>query len=266
MRDSFGREIGYLRISVTDKCNLRCVYCMPAEGVPFVPHSQILRHEEIAEIVAEAAALGITKVRLTGGEPLVRRGIVDLVRMIAETRGIQTVAMTTNGTLLPRFALPLKEAGLQRLNISLDTLDPDRYRHITRGGSLDAALAGVAAAGRAGFTGTKINMVVLNDTTEGEITAMQSFCNEQGLLLQRIAEYDLDEAKRDYIGVERPLPCRECNRIRLLADGTLKPCLHSNIEVPVRRGSIRGSLIEAIERKPEYGTVCSNRSMVQIGG
>jgi cyclic pyranopterin phosphate synthase len=179
MRDSFGREIAYLRISVTDKCNLRCVYCMPAEGVPFVPHSQILRHEEIAEIVAEAATLGITKVRLTGGEPLVRRGIVDLVRMIADTPGIDLVAMTTNGTLLPRFAVPLKEAGLQRLNISLDTLDPDRYRHITRGGSLDAALAGVAAAEEAGFTGTKINMVVLNDTTEEEITAMQSFCTER---------------------------------------------------------------------------------------
>jgi cyclic pyranopterin phosphate synthase len=239
---------------------------MPAEGVPFVPHSQILRHEEIAEIVAEAAKLGITKVRLTGGEPLVRRGIVDLVRMVVETPGINLVAMSTNGILLPRFAVHLREAGLQRLNISLDTLDPDRYRRITRGGSLNAVLEGIAAAAEAGFTGTKINMVVLNDTTEEEIVAMQSFCAERGLLLQRIAEYELDETKRDYVGVERPLPCRECNRIRLLADGTLKPCLHSNIEIPARRGAIRESLIETIKRKPEYGTVCNNRSMMQIGG
>jgi cyclic pyranopterin phosphate synthase len=266
MRDTFDRDITYLRISVTDKCNLRCTYCMPPEGVPYVPHTDLLRHEEIVAIVTEAVSLGITKVRLTGGEPLVRRGIVELVGMIAGIPGIEMVAMTTNGTLMPRFAVPLKEAGLDRLNISLDTLDPERYRRITRGGSIADAIAGIDATVEAGFSGTKINMVILDDTSEADVAEMSAFCRERELILQRIAEYDLDEAKRDYIGVERPLPCRECNRIRLLSDGTIKPCLHSNIEIPVQRDNIRESLIEAIRRKPEYGTVCNNRSMIQIGG
>ncbi len=266
MRDSYGREITYLRISVTDKCNLRCVYCMPEEGVPFLPHDAILRHEEIVAIVTEAVALGITKVRLTGGEPLVRKGIVDLVRMIVTIPGVETVAMTTNGILLPQFAASLKEAGLHRLNISLDTLNPERYRLLSRVGSLSKVFAGIDAAGAAGFTDTKINMVVLPDTSPAEIAEMKRFCSNRGLILQRIAAYRLEEVKGDYVGVERPLPCGECNRIRLLADGTLKPCLHSNIEIPVRSGSIREALIETIERKPEFGTVCNNRSMVQIGG
>ncbi len=266
MRDTFDRNITYLRISVTDKCNLRCTYCMPPEGVPYVPHRKLLRHEEIVAIVTEAVALGITKVRLTGGEPLVRRGIVELVRMIAGIPGIELIAMTTNGVLLPQFARPLKEAGLDRLNISLDTLDPDRYRQITLGGSLPDAIAGIDAAIAAGFSGTKINMVVLDDTSEAEIDRIAEFCRARNLILQRIAEYNLDEAKRDFVGVERPLPCRECNRIRLLSDGTIKPCLHSNIEIPVQRDNIRESLIEAIRRKPEYGTVCNNRGMMQIGG
>jgi len=266
MRDTFDRDITYLRISVTDKCNLRCTYCMPPEGVPYVPHRSLLRHEEIVAIVTEAVSLGITKVRLTGGEPLVRRGIVELVGMIAGIPGIEMVAMTTNGTLLPQFARPLKEAGLDRLNISLDTLDADRYRQITRGGSLSDAIAGIDATVEAGFSDTKINMVILDDTSETEVAEMTAFCRTRGLILQRIAEYDLDESKRDYIGVERPLPCRECNRIRLLSDGTIKPCLHSNIEIPVQRDNIRESLIEAIRRKPEHGTVCNNRSMIQIGG
>lgn len=266
MRDSFDRTIDYLRISVTDKCNLRCTYCMPEEGVSFIPHERLLRHEEIAAIVTEGIDLGITKIRLTGGEPLVRRGIIELVAMIAAIPGLEVLAMTTNGILLPRYAKELRQAGLDRLNISLDTLDPDRYRCLTRIGFLEDALAGVDAAIAADFIGTKINMVVLRDTKQEEIEAMQRFCEERGLILQRIAEYDLEETKKDYVGVERPLPCRECNRIRLLADGTLKPCLHSNIEIPVRFDDTKSSLIETIKRKPRYGTVCSNRNMAQIGG
>jgi len=266
MHDSFDRKIDYLRISVTDKCNLRCRYCMPASGITPLAHDQILPHEQICQIVRVAAELGITKVRLTGGEPLVRKGIVELVEMIATIDHIQMVAMTTNGILLPRFAHDLKTAGLDRLNISLDTLDPKRYAYLTRVGSLDAALAGIDAAIEAGFTGTKINTVVTAETTEDEISSLQNFCRGNGLTLQRIAEYRLDEIKRDTVGVERPLPCRECNRIRLLATGVLKPCLHSNIEIPVDWNDIRGSLAETIERKPAFGTVCTNRNMVQIGG
>ena len=134
MYDSYNREITYLRISVTDKCNLRCRYCMPEEGVPVRRHEEFLSFEEITAVVRAAVKLGVTKVRLTGGEPLVKRGIVDLVRMVRSVEGLRHLAMTTNGTLLARFAGELKAAGLDSVNVSLDTLDPERYRHLTRGG------------------------------------------------------------------------------------------------------------------------------------
>lgn len=266
MYDSFGREITYLRISVTDRCNLRCVYCMPEEGIPLKTHDDLLSLETIRDVVAEAAYLGVNKVRFTGGEPLLRRGIVDLVRMVAGLEGIDVLGMTTNGVLLPRYADALRDAGLNRLNISIDTLDPERYTRITRWGRLEAALAGAAAAKKAGFTETKVNMVIMEDTTEAEVNALRSYCAENGFRLQRIAEYNLRSDKFDPDDLERPRPCRECNRIRMLSDGTLKPCLHSNVEIPLNRTDIRGSLIRAIETKPEHGTVCTNRSMMEIGG
>ena len=132
--DTFGRNINYLRISVTDRCNLRCIYCMPEEGIPLEPHADMLRYEEIARLVRVAASLGITRVRLTGGEPLVRLGIADLVRMLAEIPGIEDLSMTTNGTLLSQYVGELARAGLNRLNISLDTLRPDRFHQMTRRG------------------------------------------------------------------------------------------------------------------------------------
>ena len=146
MLDSFGRTIDYLRVSVTDRCNLRCTYCMPAEGVPLLRHEDILTFEEIAEVVRAAAAMGIGKIRLTGGEPLVRRGIVDLVRMLAAIPAIRDLSMTTNGTLLAGYAQRLAEAGLRRVNVSLDAVDAARYAAITRGGDVRQVLAGIAAA------------------------------------------------------------------------------------------------------------------------
>ena len=154
-RDGYGRRINYLRLSVTDRCNLRCRYCMPEGGVPMLRHQDILSFEELREVVDAAASLGVTKVRLTGGEPLVRRGIVDLVRMLAGVPGVREVAMTTNGTLLSPLAADLRAAGLSRVNLSLDTLDPARYARITRGGRLEDALAGLHAALDAGFSGDK---------------------------------------------------------------------------------------------------------------
>ncbi|HEY68017.1 MAG TPA: radical SAM protein, partial [Thermoflexia bacterium] len=141
--DAYNRPISYLRISVTDRCNLRCVYCMPPEGVPWRPHEEILRYEEIETVVRAAAELGISKVRLTGGEPLVRLGIVDLVRSLARIPGIDDLAMTTNGILLGRYAADLAAAGLRRVNISLDTLRPDRFRRITRLGRMEDVLVGM---------------------------------------------------------------------------------------------------------------------------
>ena len=159
--DSFGRRIDYLRISVTDRCNLRCVYCMPSEGVVWKPHDEVLSFEEIERFAAIAATEGISKIRLTGGEPLVRKGIVDHVRRLLDVTGIETIALTTNGTLLSRYASDLASAGLKRVNISLDTLDPDVYTRVTRTGRLADVLDGLEAAFEVGMDPVKLNVVVV---------------------------------------------------------------------------------------------------------
>ncbi|HRC66817.1 MAG TPA: radical SAM protein [Bacteroidales bacterium] len=146
MLDSYRREINYLRISVTDRCNLRCRYCMPSEGFRWIPHENILRFEEIIEIVREAVKLGIHKIRVTGGEPLLRKGIVNLIEMLASIEGVQDLSMTTNGTHLEKFARELKQAGLQRINISLDTVNAERYAYLTGGGNIERVLRGIDAA------------------------------------------------------------------------------------------------------------------------
>jgi len=167
--DHCGRSITYLRISITDRCNLRCVYCMPPDGVEWQPHENILRFEEIVEFVRVAASQGIRQVRLTGGEPLVRPGVVDLVQMLSEIPGIDDLSLTTNGLLLEKLAQPLKKAGLKRVNVSLDTLKPEKYLRICRGGSLDAVLRGLSAAENAGFEPIKINMVVMRGVNDDEL-------------------------------------------------------------------------------------------------
>jgi cyclic pyranopterin phosphate synthase len=167
--DSFQRAINYLRISVTDRCNLRCVYCMPEEGIQLMSHLDILSYEEIFTLVKAAAELGIDKVRLTGGEPLVRAGVSDLVRMIGGIDTIKDIALTTNGVLLGKYAAELKEAGLDRVNVSLDTLKPERFTKITRSGKLETTLNGIKAAEEAGLTPVKINMVVMAGVNEDEI-------------------------------------------------------------------------------------------------
>lgn len=169
MRDEFARDINYLRISVTDRCNLRCVYCMPSEGVALTERDRILRNEEFLAIIRAAVKTGIRKVRLTGGEPLVRKGIVDLVRGIGSISDIDDIALTTNGVLLPQFAYPLKKAGLKRVNISLDTLKPERFREITRNGDLDQVWSGIRAARRVGLKPIKLNVVVMRGFNDDEI-------------------------------------------------------------------------------------------------
>lgn len=266
MYDRFSRKIDYLRISVTDRCNLRCRYCMPAEGVEVKRHAEMLSFEQIATVVTAGVGMGITKVRLTGGEPLVRRGIVDLVVALARIAGLEKLAMTTNGVLLPRYASALRAAGLTAVNISLDTLDERRYAELTRGGSVAAAIAGVDAAVAVGFNPIKINAVVGGETTQEELLALAAFCAERGILLQRIREYSLSSGKHDEVGYDRPPSCTECNRIRLTADGKLKPCLHSDTEIPVNFTDVASSLQAAIRAKPFHGAACTNRSMVSIGG
>jgi len=266
--DRFNRRINYLRVSVTDRCNLRCIYCMPAGGIPWRPPEEILSYEQIAQVVAVGVELGITRVRLTGGEPLVRQGIVTLVALLKEIKGLEEVALTTNGILLPQLARPLKEAGLDRLNISLDSLQAERYRFITRGGKLSRALAGIEAARAAGFTGTKINMVLIPGVNTDELAAMEEFCRQRGLVLQRINHYSLDDHEScfSHFRAERPPLCEKCNRLRLTADGRLKPCLFSNVEIPVDFQDIAASLKKAVNLKPRHGLSCSNRGNWEIGG
>jgi cyclic pyranopterin phosphate synthase len=170
LSDSFQRPINYLRISVTDRCNLRCVYCMPPEGIALMSHYDILSYEEIYTLVKAAAELGINKVRLTGGEPLVRAGLPELVKMLADIDTIDDISLTTNGILLAQYAADLKDAGLHRVNVSLDTLKPERFRQITRYGNLTDTLKGIEAAGEVGLTPVKINMVVMAGVNDDELT------------------------------------------------------------------------------------------------
>jgi len=265
MLDPYKREITYFRISVTDKCNLRCRYCMPEEGITLRKHVEFLTFEQIRDITAAAADLGITKVRLTGGEPLVKRGIEKLVGLIHDIRRIEHIGMTTNGVLLAEYMTKLIKNGLSSVNISLDTLDPERYTHLTRGGDISHVLGGIDAAAESNIP-VKLNMVILEDTPEKEVDRMKAFCIEKGLKLQFIGHYSLFQEKRDSYTFDRPPDCSQCNRLRLLADGKLKPCLHSDIEIPVDFSDIKKSIIQAISSKPEHGTTCTHRNMVEIGG
>jgi cyclic pyranopterin phosphate synthase len=165
--DSYGRRINYLRISLTDACNMRCVYCMP-EDMHFRPRQELMSDEELLFLVRVAASLGVTKIRLTGGEPTIRPNVVEIVREIAQVPGIKDLAMTTNGVLLPKLAAPLAAAGLQRVNISVDTLDPEKFHRITRWGHIDEVWAGIRAAEEAGLTPVKLNCVVVRNFNDGQ--------------------------------------------------------------------------------------------------
>ncbi len=175
--DHYGRRIHYLRISLTDHCNLRCIYCMPEE-ITFRPNAELMQDEEIIQLVQLFARLGFDKIRLTGGEPTVRANVVNLVGEIARTPGVRSLSMTTNGVLLKRLAQPLAKAGLQRINISLDTLDPDKFRRLTRWGSLDDVWAGIEAAERAGLTPVKINVVVVQGYNEAGLADLASLTRD----------------------------------------------------------------------------------------
>lgn len=266
--DKFNRRIDYLRISVTDRCNYRCVYCMPEAPFVYKDSIDILSYEQIESVAKVAAQMGITKIRLTGGEPLVRKSIEQLVAKLAAIDGIDEVCMTTNGSLLADMSMKLKRSGLRRVNISIDSLNADRYRWITRCGDLRKAIAGVDAAIKADLTPIKINMVILDDTTEEEIETMKAFCKQRHLQLQKIMQFSLyDRADlSSRFQTERPPKCSCCNRLRLTADGFLKPCLFSDDEIKVNFDNIGGSILEAVAKKPENGNFCRSRLMSQIGG
>ena len=189
--DRFGRTHDNLRISVTDRCNIRCVYCMP-ESVEFLPKTQILTFEELVRLAQVAASLGIRKIRLTGGEPLVRSSLWVLIEQLVAIEGIRDIGLTTNGILLEDQALKLKRAGLKQLNISLDTLDPDRFLALTRRTGVESVLQGIAAAQDAGFERIKINAVAIKGFSEPDIVPLAQFCRDQGLELRFIEYMPLD--------------------------------------------------------------------------
>ncbi len=317
LQDHMGREITYLRVSLTDLCNLRCVYCMPPEGVAKRAHSDILSLEEIVEIARAAVSLGVKKIRLTGGEPLVRRGVVGLCRELAAIRGVEELTLTTNGILLPRMAEELRAAGVRRVNISLDTLDAEKYARITRGGRLADALAGIEAAKAAGLAPIKLNAVLIGGFNDGEIPALAALSEREPVEVRFIELMPIGEtlpfapaaylpcsAVLDRLPALEPLPhdggvarryrlpgaagtvglisplsckfCERCNRLRLTADGFLKPCLHAKEEFFVRGlhgEALRRRIREAAWAKPgEHGLLSVSarseaaRNMNQIGG
>lgn len=266
MFDRFNRRINYLRVSVTDRCNLRCVYCMPAEGIPLARHEDILSFEEIAEVTRTAVEMGVDKVRITGGEPLVRKGITRLVEMLAGIGGIRDLAMTTNGVLLAEFAAGLKQAGLGRTNVSLDTVDPQRYRRITRGGELECALAGIDAAVAAGLTPVKLNCVVEESSSEPDAQEVAAFARDNGLEVRFIREMDHAGARFWPVEAGGGGDCARCNRLRLSSDGMIRPCLFSDLAFSVRQLGPRRAIRMALEAKPEAGETARRAGLYEIGG
>lgn len=266
MLDNYKREINYLRISVTDRCNLRCAYCMPEEGIKLIDHSSVLSFEEIASFTRTAVEMGINKVRLTGGEPLVRRGICGLVKMLASIDGIKDLSMTTNGILLTQFALELKEAGLHRINVSLDTIDPVKYKEITRGGDLKVVLDGLKAAKNAGLNPIKVNCVVQKSIDEPNALEVKKYCDTNGYIARFIYEMDIEKGEFGIVHGGTGGDCAICNRLRLTSDGLLKPCLFNDISVNIREVDYKEALRIAINQKPECGLHSSTHKFYNIGG
>ena len=265
MFDRFNRDINYLRISVTDRCNLRCTYCMPEDGLRLLDHSDILSFEEIAEFTRVAVKNGIKKVRLTGGEPLVRKGIVDLVAMLAAIDGLQDLSMTTNGILLPDFAQRLKIAGLNRINISLDTVNAGNYCQITRNGDLSQVFKGIEAAQHAGLEPIKINCVLLGQPDE-ETQQLKQFCDKRGLKLRFIHQMNLKTGEFSTVEGGDGGNCNQCNRVRLLANGDIKPCLFSELAYNIRKLGHQEALNMALGNKPKSGTYNKSGEFYNIGG
>jgi len=265
MYDKFNRRINYLRISVTDRCNLRCVYCMPAEGIKLIPHNEILSYDEIFEVAKTAVALGVDKIRITGGEPLVRKDIVELVRMIG-TLDLKDFGMTTNGIYLKKYAQQLKDAGLHRVNISLDTTDPEKYHQITRLGDINQVYEGIEAAKKAGLIPIKINCVIKKSKDEPDAQLVAKFCKENDLQIRYIREMNLETGQFWRVQGGDGGECSICNRLRLTSNGKIRPCLFSDLEYDVRELGAEKAILMAVGEKPKNGTVAMKVKFSNIGG
>lgn len=318
MIDQFGRNINYLRVSLTDRCNLRCKYCMPAEGIFKLRHEDILSFEEVMKIVKAAASIGINKIRYTGGEPLILKGIDKLIYETSLIQGIKDISITTNGVLLYDAAESLKKAGLNRVNISLDTLKADKFKNITRGGNFNKVIQAIEKCISLGYSSVKINTVILKGINDDEIEDFINITRELPVQVRFIELMPMGEAfdlykegsitcdeiikrfdnliplineksstselyklpnAKGIIGFIRPISrkfCKNCNRIRLTATGSIKPCLHSEKEYNIKE-SLKDEklLVSTLKRiildKPfehnlqEEGSH-SGKMMYQIGG
>ena len=323
MQDQFQRQIDYLRISVTDRCNLRCKYCMPVDGVQWMPHEAILNFEEILRLMTISTQLGFRRFRITGGEPLVRKEILNFLREGAQLPGVEDLMLTTNGLLLPEMAFDLKAAGVQRVNISLDTMDPEHFHDITRGGDVSRVIQGVFRSLEAGLNPVKINVVVVRGFNTEELPSFMALARQYPLHVRFIelmpigisSEHRNDfvsiKEMKDLLGIKEYVPtlairgggpaeyfrpsgfkgsigfisamsrhfCDSCNRVRLTADGKLRPCLHSKHEVDMREALRNGSsdadilelFAQAVWHKPAEHHMNDEalqglRVMSQIGG
>ncbi len=267
MLDRFNRNIQYLRISVTDRCNLRCTYCMPETGVQLLDKRDILSLEEIVEVVRTGASkFGIRKIRFTGGEPLVRKDIVELVDQVSSIEGIEETAMTTNGILLADYARALKKAGLSRVNISLDTLSPVKFSAITRGGDVEKVKEGIMAARSAGLTPVKINVVKTESTEPDELEALKEYCRINELDIRYIRQMDLKTGTFSKVEGGSGGHCAACNRLRLMSNGNIKPCLFGNHGFNIREFGIEKAFQLALGNKPLKGEASDNHQFYNIGG
>ena len=326
MHDGHNRQINYLRVSVTDRCNFRCAYCMPEEGVPMLSHDDILSYEEMLRVIRVLSQHGISKIRLTGGEPLVRRGITGFIRSIADLNTITDISLTTNGSLLAGMAGELKAAGLKRVNISLDTIDPERFRCITGGGDVAAVIKGIQASLAVGLMPVKLNVVLTNIISKYDVAYFVDLIHREPVSIRFIEYMPIGDARvgpgpsiaeikkminssgrgtlkptldirgngpakyfclpqaKGSFGFITPISehfCGACNRIRLTADGKIKPCLLSNQEVDIKEALRNGAgddeivklFYAIITNKPEGHTLSNSgnstnffRKMSQIGG
>jgi len=266
MLDRFGRIISYLRVSVTDRCNLRCRYCMPEDGVKLLNHDDVLSFEDIADFVKAAAGMGITRVRLTGGEPLVRKGVVNLVSMVSNIDGITDLALTTNGILLANFAEDLACAGLSRVNISIDSMESARYKEITRGGDINAVIAGIDAAENAGLGPIKLNCVTGEHSKASDEISVKKFGARRGFEVRTIRMMDFASGSFSVVEGGTGGDCKCCNRLRLSSDGHIRPCLFSDISLDVRKLGAKEAIRQAVLQKPQSGGPCQHNWMHGIGG
>jgi len=239
---------------------------MPEEGVRLMEHSDILSFEEIINFVNIAIKYGVDKVRITGGEPLVRKGVVSLIESLAKTPEIKDLSMTTNGILLKQFAKQLKEAGLQRINVSLDTIDAVKYKQITRVGNLDNVVEGLLLAKELGFNPIKLNCVVDKNSSEPDALAVKEFANKNSFSVRFIPKMDLENGTFGIVEGGEGGNCNICNRLRLTADGIVKPCLFNNLGYKVREVGFEQALKLALANKPECGTTNQNGEFYNIGG